>query len=530
MKLFRLIVPIFAVIILFFSCRKPTNANWDVDLVIPVVNSSLNIKNFLSDTIFKADNTGLLHLVVNREIASIKLDSLLNLPDTTINQSFPVFFSTTVAPGFSIPLLPTTDLTFNIGDGIRLKRADIKKCLLKVKFSNDIPEPLAFTYQIPSATKNGSIFTIKETIPTGNNSLVKTYDLSGYSLNLKGLTGSFYNTIIQNYTILINPDATQPITVTAGQALKIELSYSEIVPEYVEGYFGQQTIVLKSDTAKLGLSQNIKASNFLLSDVTMNMKLLNEFGVEFNGSLENITAFNSAERKSVTLQTTQLSNMNINRATKSGVTVQPSVRPLLFNKTNSNIVPFISVLPDKVAYQGTINVNPLGNISGYNDFAFYNTGIRILADIDIPVKFSADYFALTSTATVDFSKTEQLDNVKGGNFVIQTNNGYPFNARIQAYMLNEVGLVIDSLFINGANTIEKGQLNSETNLVVKPVKSSIYLPVTANKIDNLKKCKKIKILTKFLVPSGPPDIQILESYKFDINIVAEITYNVATNR
>ncbi|MCC6372768.1 MAG: hypothetical protein IT236_17320 [Bacteroidia bacterium] len=260
----------------------------------------------------------------------------------------------------------------------------------------------------------------------------------------------------------------------------------------------------------------------------MNFKILNEFGAEFTGSLTDIKAINTADNKVVTLNNNQLNTLNINRATRSGNVITASEKPLQFNNANSNAAAFISCLPDKLTYQGSINLNPLGNISAYNDFAYYNTGVRILADIIIPLKFSANYFSLQSDADIDFSEIKQLDNVKGGNFVILATNGYPFDARLQAYMLNAQNQVIDSLFINGANTLARGQLNSQ-NIVVSPSSSKIYVPVSTDKIANLKKCRRIRIITKVLVPPGPPDIEIRENYEFDINVVAELTYKIATS-
>src|SRR5687767_3677034 len=119
------------------GCRKSTNANWDVDLVVPVLNSVLNIKNFSADTIFKADNNGLLHLVINREVGAIKLDSLIDIPDSTYKNVFDnkLFFEYTVNPGQQVALDPT-ELKFNFGTGTQLKRADIREGKIHVKFSN----------------------------------------------------------------------------------------------------------------------------------------------------------------------------------------------------------------------------------------------------------------------------------------------------------------------------------------------------------------------------------------------------------
>jgi hypothetical protein len=232
----------------------------------------------------------------------------------------------------------------------------------------------------------------------------------------------------------------------------------------------------------------------------------------------------------VPLNTNQLSNININRATKAGTTVFPSIKTLSFASGNSNIVPFLSNLPDKLTYQGNITVNPLNpsNISGYNDFAFYDKGIHVLADIDIPMRFNADYFKLTSNTDVDFSNVEQLNNVRGGNFVILATSSYPFKARLQAYLLDANQQIIDSLFIPNKNIIESGQLNNQ-NMVVAPVDSRVLVPIDLSKIEKLKRTKFIRVTTYFLMPPNPPDVKIYETNSFKINIVAELTYNVVRN-
>src|SRR5690349_12717977 len=116
--------------LLFSSCRKSTDANWDVDVTVPVVNSLLDIKNFVNDSLFEADNTGLLYISLNRQVVSLKLDSLLALPDTTIP---PIaltntlgFFTPTAYPGVPITGFQPSELTFDIPNGVALKRADIK--------------------------------------------------------------------------------------------------------------------------------------------------------------------------------------------------------------------------------------------------------------------------------------------------------------------------------------------------------------------------------------------------------------------
>jgi len=529
MGLLRKICLLLLVLVAFQSCRKPVSANWDVDVVFPVVKSSLNIKNFIGDSIFSADNTGLLSLNVSREITAIKLDSLLSLPDTSIVNSFtvPSPFGIALVPGQALTFFPSTELNFNISNGVALKRVDIRTGLLKVKFTNDLPEPLDLLYIIPSALKNGQPLTLAVTVPPLNDTLFKTYDLSGYSMNMRGLSGNAYNTIVQAYTVSLSPGANS-VTANYGSGAKAYLTYSKIVPNYVEGYFGQQTIDVPLDTARFDVFENFQASNFLLHSATLNFKILNEFGAEFTANLSNIKSVNSLNNTTVPLTNGLLSNINVNRASKVAYTIYPSIKTISVTNANSNIVPFLSNLPNKLTYQGTIKVNPLGNLSGYNDFAFYNTGIRVLADINIPLRFNASYFKLISNSNVDFTNVKQLENVNSGNFVISALNSYPFRAQLQAYLINEQNQVIDSLFTPGNNFMEKGAVDGQ-NIVTAATQSKLNVPVTKVRIENLKKTKTIKLVTYFIMPPNPPDIKLYENYSFDINIVAELNYNVNQN-
>jgi hypothetical protein len=514
-------------VLLFFGCRKSTNANWDVDVVFPVVNSVLNIKNFVNDSLFRADSDGLLHIVLNRELTSIKLDSLIKLPDTTITSSFvnSLGASIQLGPGQVIPNLNPTELEFDIGNGVKLKRVEIRKGFLKVEYTNTVGQPLDLIYKMPKATKNGQPLVISETIPTGTNSLVKSYDLSGYSFDMRGLSGIKYNTIYQTYTVAINQNADTAI-VLANQGARLVISYSEVIPQFVEGYFGQQTIDIPLDTANFGFADNFTASNFMLSEAKMDFDILNEFGAEFSGSLAKPKSVNTINNTAITLNTNQLTYLNINRATRSGTTVYPTVKSIAFNTSNSNVTAFISNLPNKISYQGSIQVNPLGNISGYNDFAFYNTGIRIMANIDIPLKYTADYFLLNTTAKVDFANVEQLKKVNSGNFIISATNGFPFTAVLQAYLYDTNNNTLDSLFIPGSNSIERGTVDAN-NIVISSTQKRILVPINQTKIENLRKCKTIKIVSKFVMPANPPEIKILEKYEMKINVVAELNYNVA---
>jgi hypothetical protein len=125
----------------------------------------------------------------------------------------------------------------------------------------------------------------------------------------------------------------------------------------------------------------------------------------------------------------------------------------------------------------------------------------------------------------EFSKEKALDGVNNGRFVVSATNGFPFTAKVQGYLYDGSGVLIDSVFVPGSNVMAGGQLDGQ-NIVTAPSRSKMYIPISKDKIDNLSRCKKIKIVSYLLMPPNPPDIKILENYEISINITAEVNYNV----
>ncbi|MGE0568010.1 MAG: hypothetical protein AB7O73_08670 [Bacteroidia bacterium] len=508
------------------SCRKETVTNWDIDVTGPVVTSKLNIKNFISDSLFVTDANNNLILNFNSEIAYLKLDSLIKLPDTTFinNYLWPSPQPSTFQPGSSIGFLPPAPITFNLSNGASLKWGTLRKGTLSVNFSNTLDDAIDFYYKLPGVTKYGIPFNIIETVPPGNNSLTKSYDLSGYDIDLTGGGQFNYNTLIQNYTVNVNP-ASQPIVVAFGKGASVNITYSELIPQYIHGYFGTENINIATDTSSLDVFNSFNANGFQLSDATLDFRIINEIGAEFSGVLNTISSINSINQTSVSLSTQALNNININRAYQVNGNVNSSVKLISLNKNNSNIVNFLSNLPNQLTYGGQIKINPLGNTSAFNDFAYYNTGIRVLADINIPLKFNANYFSLESDASINFSTLDQLENVNYGQFIINAVNGYPFDAIIQTYLLDENKQIIDSLFLPNNNTITKGIIDAQ-NIVIAPKSQKLFVSFDNNKLSKLKQSKSARIKATLLMPPNPPEIILKDHYEIDMSIVLDVNYKI----
>lgn len=517
----------FLITVVFFSCKKISSPSWDVDVVAPIARGTLNIKNFFGDSLFQSDNAHILHLKFFKKVGEIKIDTLVKLPDTTINYTFLAFFTATVNPNTML-FYKTDEVNFNVPNGARLKFGTLKSATLKVKYSNNTRQPLLFLYTLNSATKNNVPYFISEIIPPGTSSLTKYYNFDNYNLDLTGQSHDKFNTIAHSFTVYTAPNA-QPDSIKFGQGIVADISYENFVPQYIEGYFGQQTISVPYDSAALGFSKNLNVQNFQLNAAYINFLVENDFGVDIQGDLDTVKSINHSTHNVVLLNSSALHNVNINRATKTGNFTNPvntTTTTIYLNFNNSNLKPFIENLPDYLAYKGKININPNGNLSGTNDFAFYNTGIRIFADVDIPMIFSADYFYLQNNLAINFSNVPQLNNVNEGRMIFNITNHYPFKVKMQAYLLDENQTVLDSLLLSGNSTVDMAYINSN-NDVISARSSQLIAYMNKSTIMHLQKSKYIKIISYVYLPPSPPNISIYDDYYIDVVITVDVNYRTS---
>ena len=517
----------------FLSCKKETS--WDIDAALPLAKSHLNISNFFGDSIFKPDPTGLLHIDFSETIVDYTMDSLVHLPDTTVKISFASPFTTSLGPNTQIYANNAStdkEITFDISNGVELNKAIVRKGFLKIVYSNTYAQPLNFNYFINSASLYGNVFHVNQTIQGGSisnpGSLTKIYPLDGYEINLTGLSQNKINTLVQTYTITTDASG-QTGVLNLGEGLKIEISFIDMVPEYIQGYFGQQNLSFGPDSSFIGLFSNFNVSNLALTQAAINFRIINEFGVELSSSINTLKSVKTTPYNSVILNSGNLlQSININRAGKTNNPSQPVfpwVKQITINSSNSNLNAFLENIPSYLGYSISAKINPLGNTSAANDFAYYGHGLKVLADVDIPLALSADYFSLVSYSKIDLTQLKEIDNVNTCDIIMQARNNYPFKAKLQGYMLNEYGQTIDSIFINGQNIIESA-VTDLSNTVLNYTDTKLAVTFDKAKNENLKQCKQIKFVSHFYLPNQPTPIQINSSNYLDLVLSADVNYNV----
>lgn len=512
------------VVIATWSCQKENDkTNWNTDALLPLVYMDLSIGDLVPDSLLTVDENELVFLSFSDTIFELKLDTLIELPDTSITESFTLPVAFEVPPGTQISNIDE-DIRIESND-IELRRAIIKEGFVLLNLTSSFQGAVVATYTIPDATLNGAPLTVTEFVPAATqgtpSTLSLSLDVSGYELDFTNGDDPF-NALPTLLTVVADPNG-EPLSVNAGDGFELTTTFQGLRPSFAEGYFGQQLTDTGSEVQEIDAFNIIESGSIDLDEVSVNLKILNGLGVDIRANIQSFNALNWLEATNVGLNHPVVgSPINLNRATYYAETINYSEYSIELNSTNSDIDLMLESLPDAFGIEAELELNPLGNVSNHHDFAFGKSTIAGVLDVDIPLCLIADQLQLADTSDFSISEDGTLDNINSGTLIIQIDNGFPIEGGIDLIAINNE---------EAARTLlENGQFlsaitNSE-NLVTDPAYSQISIELDRNDIEWLKNTGQLIIRARFNTSNLSEHVKIYSDYNIDIKVIADFNYNI----
>jgi hypothetical protein len=513
-----------------FSCRKELgNADWDISVMTPIIKTSLGINNLLADSLIQQNPDTSLKIVYNTTLYEFSVDSLVDLPDTITSQVFSILGSFTVQPG--APIMNKVDnKDLDLGSA-QVTRIVVKSGYVNLVAKNKIKEKILCTYQIPCATISGTPFEVTDLLPAGtatqSSVFTRKVDISGYTLDLTGPTGNSFNILSSVLKAWIDPNG-NPIVITGSDSLEVLVNFEGLVIDYAKGYFGTQNFLSGEKFTNFDLFKKITSGTLNLQDLHLVLTIINGFGVDASLLIHEIKSFNSNSNTTVSLISSIIENtIHVNRAQETYNPSNPVIPTVTsFNLDNTNFKQLIENLPDKLGYSLDISTDPLGNVSSGNDFVYNNYGFRADLDLEIPLSFMAQNLTLTDTVDFSLSKPSGYD-INYGTLTLIADNGFPFFASAQMYLLDENNSITDSL-MNGNNTIVSAPVDASGKVISKK-RSMIPVAVSGKKLENLYNAKRMIIVARFNTTNQPNYIKIYADYLLDLKLTGDFNMTVNKN-
>lgn len=518
-------------LILVVSCKKEESVWWDADLSGPIAQTELNLANLLPDSVLISDPDSALRIYFSSNIFNYKVDSLVSIPDTTIDTSYTSILANTIAFAPGSPIFSSTNETYFDIQGANLNYLKLKTGIIKIETFNSVPESLNFKYELGKSLLNGQVFSVNFDVPGGSisspGSSVQYYTIDGIELDLTGTSGNKYNTAILTSTVAVS-NGTDSAHVSGGHGLNVKITFSSLVPYYATGYMGNQQMAVGPDTLNFDFFKGLNADYFALQDANVNLKMVNGFGVDMSASNVFISSLNTNSGNNITLAGSGVSTAyNLNRATYTGVNpspVIPYIKNIPLNALNSNIKPFLENLPDKITYGVNAQVNPLGNVSMNHDFLQYGYGFSADLEMDVPLAFATTNLRLQDTADFNISTIDPHGNINSGVLTLRADNGYPFDAAIQVVFTDENYVVLDSLFAS-PNTALAGNVDASLKVTSRRL-SLLNGPLDKAKMEKIRNARKIIFKVVMNTVSQTQIVKIYNYYSMGLTLTADVNYSV----
>ena len=518
MKIQNKIYLIFIIVLTFSNCNKEKKPlSWNVDVVAPVVYGDLTIKDLLKDSILSVNSDNSIQLKFSSNVYRLNFDSIVKIPDTTFKTNYTIPFSAgiTFSPGQTFISQPEDNV---LGvDGAELVEFKIGGGAVNYSLRSNIPAEIIYEYKIANAfNEAGQNFSKTVVVPaanSSNSSVSGSFSLAGYSIPLTGVNQNWYNTLSTSIDVTLSASYPNDLLLSNQDSIFIENTLSNIQLEYAKGYFGHQVLPTVSETSKIAQMNSIIGGGIDLEQVSVDFKVINGIGVDAAFEIQNLTSISSSNTIPL-IHPIIGSENHINRAYVVGETVFPTTFSSQFTSTNSNIENWIENLPDSVLYGINLELNPLGDVSGHNDFVYANSPFEVNMDVDMPLSFLANDLKITDTITLGAEKLKQL--IKG-KLNIEIDNGFPLEATLSVRNSSNNKELFSSTVITSADIDNNG-------LVTTSQISNHQISLLEEDVELLQENNQLIILITFNSPSSSNLIAVYDNYHLKFKVLTDFTY------
>ena len=472
------------------SCRKE-NTSWTSSWSFPIIKDQLSLKNIVGDTLLVNDSSGC-KLVYEKTLYRVNLSEYLKIPDTTISSELAINFpSLNINPG-TLLSQKNVENEINIGDA-QLKVIQVKKGKIEIVLKNPLTTKTFYTIEIPGFTKKG--IGVKQTLiaekgTTTNPSIVSSsIDLSGYTIDLRGIDNTKFNTIVTNFDTQLDPNGT--ITKVTNKDITImDITISDIQIDYALGYFGNLHINSSYEVPVKSFT-NITQGSIDFSKAEIDLTLKNSCKLMAKGTILSLSSYRSSNFATVNFQNVQINNpFYISPAQGNPTNLISSSKKFILNESNSNLIPFIQNFGDKYKVDYSIELNPYGNLNGGWDEFYPESEISLGLKTILPLSFNAKNLTIEDTFSIDLSSLNKNHLLESGKIKLQTENSFPIDSKVTLYFLNENNKIIET--IDGNSVLQgKSKLSTESKL------STIYLIPSSTFFVNSSHIRKVILKVVF---------------------------------
>ncbi|MEZ5173029.1 MAG: hypothetical protein R2850_05900 [Bacteroidia bacterium] len=521
-------ISILLIAVLMHSCRSEDETSWETAVLAPLAEATISVTDLIPDSLISSDAGTPVYLRVEFNEDIIEKDSVLRIPDTIITDQLQLPVNLVLPAGFEVADI-SQQIKFSYRD-VKLTEALIEEGFVELNIYNYLEDKVIFEYTIPKATFNGmplAVSGLSVEAHDGNDPGFYQYvsSLQGYHLDLRGDDLLHFNRIRYLFNALLNPDGLGS-PVTANEAfVRYRNRFYGIKPYFARGYLGQSQFHF-SGGSDLSFMRNISGI-IELEDISLHVSIENSIGADFSIRLNSVSGIRDGN--SVSLNHEIIGNdLAFARAQHIGymnLPYTPYSREFDFNQSTSNIKPFVEFLPQRIEYDIDAQLNPLGNVSSGNDFAYSSSNVRLKSVLEMPLKFRAENLSFKDTVKFEGINPVDVADIGDGELRVFAHNGFPMDMKVELTWLDTNLNVLGSNLID--QVIAAAPVDNELK-VISSQKTILNVPVTNQLKSTLENCRFIAIKAVFDTKPQMELLPIYPEYQLKLQVIGDGIYTIRT--
>jgi hypothetical protein len=522
-----------------FSCYKKdfdkvSLANATPQYLYPLVDAELSMKDIVDPNKKQLnvteDNDGFYTFIYYHDLYTQLISDLLKITNVPVKQSI----SLTATEVGSLPVSGSVahsfaqSVTLAATNGEKLKTILVKSGTVPLTISSTFKHNVQVTITFPYIKKNSIALTktINLNYLSGNAPVVSTtpVDLTGYTIDCSE-NNTKVNTI--SYTASLKVTYKTGNAITTAQKIDLTTGISDIAYSYIDGYIGKYEFTIPQDSVAIDIFDNAYLGNIYFTDPKVRGIITNSVGAASSIKIEQLTA--QSNITGTTHITGSAINTNIPVLYPSLAEIgQSKSTTIQLDKTNSeNLLTIFNPAPKKIIFKMSGAINPSGESANFVTDSSY---VKIRGEVEIPMEGKITNFVLLDTiANIEYPEINtngKSITILSAGFNVAVSNGFPMNARIQMYFLDESNVVLDSLFAS-PHSIPSGAVDA-AGKVATPTDIFIKEFYNEARYSRITGSKKAVIYAYFsTVNNGTEPVKIYSSYKIKSNIGIDVKANVS---
>jgi hypothetical protein len=468
--------------------NKLASTSWAPEVGLPLIDAHLTPKELFANTDSNVLSTpgGLVTLTYKGKEAIFPAASFMDMSLGTTSIAIPVMDGN-ASHGISL----------STPNGEEIKKVTYTAGTISLKTSSLASGNISITF--PNLKKGGNTVILNTVVNGGQVSA----DITGAVLEMTPA-----NVIAMDISISGS---------TPGLA-DLVLNFEGAVWSRIEGDFKNRQVDIGSDTMAFHLFKNVSASGKLeLDNPKLKIKITNGLGIPFKLDFNQFQSVNSASG--------EVKNFahNLSESIAPAHSSGPRATTLEFNRSNSQIRDLIKPTPSFVYYEANVTANPSG--AAASNFVDANSNMKLESEFVLPLS-GAVFMSLKDTVPVGV--VFDYEEIQGVSVRISSENGFPFDARLNLVLFDEnqqpimlssgvkASLVSDVHIFKGAGVDGSGIVNS-------PTTARVDIGAPKQILDLFSKTKFIEIEAALsTTDDGKRMVQIREDYFMDVKVGVKI--------